>query len=160
MSMEVKSLHPDDPSRVASPATGREPMTLPGGQCIAALTQRCLVGVHLRRMHMRSGRLLFLLVVLVLCIAVTAPPALSATVRTEHRSSIGSSDVQCWSGKGEGESATGDDDRWGGPNGNGAEEDMASDDGEDEEDERPSWQNPSVRRGLFSWFLFGRWFVL
>jgi hypothetical protein len=111
-------------------------------------------------MHMRNGRLLALLVVLVFCIAVTAPPALSATYRLEHRSLPAAGQVDSWNCKGEGGTQTVDDDRWGGPNGNGADSDVESGNGESEDDERPSIQGSSQWRGLINFFLFGNWFVL
>jgi hypothetical protein len=109
---------------------------------------------------MRSGRLFALLVVLVLSISVAAPPAFSTTWVLEHDSLRGTGEVDSWSYKGEGSSSTGDDDRWGGPDGNGEEDDVPSDGGEDDEedDERP--MSSGLRGRVLRWFVLGNWLVL
>ncbi|MBD3347727.1 MAG: hypothetical protein GF400_00855 [Candidatus Eisenbacteria bacterium] len=112
---------------------------------------------------MRNGRVLALLVVLVLSIVVAAPSAVSATRAVEHESSSPPGDVDSWTYKGDDNNASGDDDRWGIPGEDGADEDLPAE-GEDDEDsggdERPWGQGWSAGRVLLDWFLFGSWFVL
>ena len=112
---------------------------------------------------MRRGQFLALLVVLVLSMAVAAPPALSAVCVLEHGSPCDSGEVDILGMKGEGSNDnSGDDDRWGDPAGSGEENEVntGGDAGADtEDDERPWWGNPLG--GDFALrLIFGSWFVL
>ncbi len=109
---------------------------------------------------MPNGRLLALLVVVVLCIAFTASPAMSATFAQCHSATTSPGVVSTGDFKDDNNTTTGDDDRWGEPGNGDPADEVGTDEGSDEEPGN-NGKLMITAGGPLLRFLFGNWwFVL
>ncbi len=108
---------------------------------------------------MNNRKLLALLVVLVLSIAFSTPPAISATRAFWRGATSTPGEVNAWNWKGDGDTS-GDDDRWGDPNDNDPQDEVPADEDTPEEPPEEPPEKPVVPGRVLCVFLFGNWFVL
>lgn len=107
---------------------------------------------------MHDGKLLALFVVVVLCIAFIASPAMAATPVLCHGATTSPSVLGIGDSKDQ-NTTSGDDDRWGEPGGGEPEEEIGT--GEDINDGEPGGNGKAILPGRpLLRFLFGNWFVL
>ncbi len=108
---------------------------------------------------MPNGKLLALLVVVVLCIAFTASPAMSASPVLSGGATTSPSIVSTGDSRDDNSTTTGDDDRWGEPGGGNPADELGTGESGDEGPGNNGKAIVTPGRPLLR-FLFGSLFVL